>query len=70
MNVGIIKWFNPGKGYGFITPEDGSSDVFIHAEALDRAGIRYVGEGDQLSYEIARNKGKYSAANIKVLKQA
>ncbi|WP_316354674.1 cold-shock protein [Candidatus Trichorickettsia mobilis] len=68
MYQGTVKWFDANKGYGFIAPEDGSSDVFIHAEALDKAGIRYLGEGDKISYEIARNKGRTAAANVKVLK--
>ena len=67
MANGTIKWFNPNKGYGFIQPEDGSKDVFVHISALERAGIQSLNEGQKVSFETATNKGKISAANLKLL---
>ena len=58
---------NPNKGYGFIQPEDGSKDVFVHISALERAGIQSLNEGQKVSFETATNKGKISAANLKLL---
>ena len=66
MSVGKVKWFNPSKGYGFIEPEDGGNDVFLHISALERAGVTSVDEGQTLSYELATNKGKTSAVNIQL----
>jgi CspA family cold shock protein len=67
MAVGTVKWFNPNKGFGFIQPDDKSSDVFVHATTLDRAGITTLNEGQRVSYELATNKGKTGAANLKLL---
>ena len=67
MANGIVKWFNPNKGYGFIQPEDGGKDVFVHISALERAGIQSLNEGQKISFETATNKGKISAANLKLL---
>ncbi|MAY91050.1 MAG: cold-shock protein [Rickettsiales bacterium] len=67
MANGTVKWFNPNKGYGFIQPEDGSKDVFVHISALERAGIQSLNEGQKVSFETATNKGKISAANLKLL---
>ena len=67
MANGTVKWFNPNKGYGFIQPEDGSKDVFVHISALERAGIQSLNEGQKISFETATNKGKISAANLKVI---
>jgi CspA family cold shock protein len=66
MATGIVKWFNPNKGFGFIQPEQGGSDVFVHISALERAGIQNLNEGQRVSYELATNKGKTSAANLKI----
>jgi CspA family cold shock protein len=66
MAQGTVKWFNPTKGYGFIAPQDGGSDVFVHISAVEKAGLRQLNEGQKVSYEIATNKGKQSAANLKV----
>jgi CspA family cold shock protein len=67
MATGKIKWFNPNKGYGFIQPDNGSSDAFLHISALERAGISSLTEGQKVSYELATNKGKTSAVNIKII---
>ncbi len=65
MATGTIKWFNPIKGFGFITPEDGSKDVFVHISAVERAGLGALAEGMQLSYELeAGQNGKVSAENL------
>jgi CspA family cold shock protein len=66
MAKGKVKWFNPAKGYGFIAPDDGASDVFVHISALEKAGVFQLAEGQEVSYEIASNKGKDSAVNLKV----
>tara|TARA_B100000989_G_C19384096_1_gene402873 strand:+ start:533 stop:736 length:204 start_codon:yes stop_codon:yes gene_type:complete len=67
MANGTVKWFNPNKGYGFIQPDDGGKDVFVHISALERAGIQSLNEGQKISFETATNKGKISAANLKLL---
>tara|TARA_B100002019_G_C21042662_1_gene485211 strand:- start:318 stop:524 length:207 start_codon:yes stop_codon:yes gene_type:complete len=64
MATGTVKWFNPTKGYGFIEPETGGKDVFVHITALEQAGLKSLAEGQKISYEIATNKGKESAVNI------
>ncbi|KQP07217.1 MAG: cold-shock protein [Methylobacterium sp.] len=66
MSTGTVKWFNETKGYGFIQPDDGSKDVFVHISAVERAGMRNLIEGQKLSYEIEsdRRTGKQSAGNL------
>jgi CspA family cold shock protein len=66
MNKGTVKWFNSIKGYGFIQPDDGSKDVFVHISAVERAGMSNLSEGQKLSYEIVRDRktGKSSADNL------
>ena len=66
MSTGTVKWFNTQKGYGFIQPDDGSKDVFVHVSAVERAGLRGLVEGQKLSYELQtdRRTGKTSAANL------
>ncbi len=66
MATGAVKWFNPTKGFGFITPDQGGSDVFVHISAVERAGLRSLNEGQRVSYDLATNKGKTAAANLKV----
>lgn len=65
--TGIVKWFNPTKGYGFIQPEQGGKDVFVHISALEQSGIETLKEGQRVSYELATAKGKTSAVNLKTL---
>ncbi|MES2983951.1 MAG: cold-shock protein [Pseudomonadota bacterium] len=66
MANGTVKWFNPTKGFGFIQPDQGGTDVFVHISALEKAGIRQLDEGQKVSYELATEKGKTSAANLKI----
>ncbi|HKF73041.1 MAG TPA: cold-shock protein [Stellaceae bacterium] len=66
MPIGTVKWFNPTKGYGFIQPEDGSKDVFVHISAVERSGIGNLQEGQKVSFDIERGQqGKTSAVNLK-----
>jgi len=67
MPNGKVKWFNPQKGYGFIEPEDGSKDVFVHISALEAAGIGNLNEGDAVSFEVVEEKGKEKASDLKTL---
>ena len=66
MSVGTVKWFNAQKGYGFIQPQGGGKDVFVHISAVERAGLSNLNEGQQVEYEEVANKGKTSAENLKV----
>lgn len=66
MANGIVKWFNPTKGYGFIQPDDGSKDVFVHISALEKVGLRTLNEGQTIVYELATEKGKTSAVNLSI----
>ena len=66
MANGTVKWFNAQKGFGFIQPADGGADVFVHISALERAGLSDLREGQKLSYDLAMQKGKTSAANLKL----
>ena len=65
MATGKVKWFNPRKGYGFVAPDDGGKDAFIHVSALEKAGITELNEGDAVTFELATEKGRESAVNIK-----
>ncbi|HEY8351640.1 MAG TPA: cold-shock protein [Sphingomonadales bacterium] len=65
MAIGKVKWFNPEKGFGFIQPEDGGQDVFVHISAVEKSGIGNPQEGQKLNYELERDrKGRLSAANL------
>lgn len=64
MAVGTVKWFNSSKGYGFIQPEGGGADVFVHVTAVQRAGMQSLMEGQRISYEVVRDRGKLAAANL------
>lgn len=66
MPTGKVKWYNPQKGYGFIAPDDGGKDVFVHATALEAAGVRTLDDGQQVSFELATERGKTSATALKV----
>jgi CspA family cold shock protein len=67
MAQGTVKWFNSQKGYGFIQPENGGADVFVHISAVERAGLRGLNEGQKVSFEISTEKGKSSATNLQVV---
>jgi CspA family cold shock protein len=67
MSNGTIKWFNATKGYGFIQPQDGTSDVFVHISDMQRSGITELREGDKLSYDVqSGQQGKMSACNLRL----
>jgi CspA family cold shock protein len=67
MSNGTVKWFNTTKGYGFIQPEDGGADVFVHISAVEKAGLRGLNEGQRVSFEIQNERGKNAAVNLKPL---
>jgi|ERR1700722_7755085 CspA family cold shock protein len=66
MPKGTVKWFNSTKGYGFIQPQDGGKDVFVHISAVERAGLSGLNEGQTIEFEVVSNKGKTSAENLKI----
>ena len=65
MFKGKVKWFSSQKGYGFITPEDGSKDVFVHRTAVEKAGLSQLSEGQDITFEKSENNGKISAVDLK-----
>ena len=67
MANGTVKWFNPVKGFGFIQPENGGADAFVHISALERAGLTTLNEGAKVTYDLVTEKGKTSAANLKLV---
>ncbi len=68
MTIGTVKWFNSAKGFGFIEPEDGSKDAFVHISAMERAGISSLAEGQKVEYELQPGRdGKSSAENLKLV---
>jgi CspA family cold shock protein len=66
MASGTVKWFNSMKGYGFIQPQSGGKDIFVHISAVEKAGLSTLNEGQQVDYEIVSDRGKESAGNLKV----
>ena len=66
MATGTVKWFNATKGYGFIQPNNGGKDVFVHISAVEKAGLSNLAEGAKVSYEVVANRGKESAENLRV----
>ena len=66
MPTGTVKFFNATKGFGFIAPDDGAKDVFVHVSALERAGISTLREGDKVSFEVVSERGKLAASNIQM----
>jgi CspA family cold shock protein len=68
MATGIVKWFNPTKGYGFIQPQGGGKDVFVHISAVEKAGIGSLNEGQKVQFEVVSERGKLAAANLALAK--
>ena len=66
MVKGTVKWFNPTKGYGFIQPQAGGKDLFVHISAVERAGLSTLNEGQVVEYEVVANRGKEAAEKLKV----
>ncbi len=66
MATGTVKWFNPAKGFGFIQPDSGGKDVFVHISAVEKAGLTSLNEGAKVSYEVVANRGKELAENLRV----
>ena len=67
MVNGTVRWFNTNKGYGFIEPDDGGKDVFIHISAVEKSGLKTLLENQKVTFEINQDKGRSSAANIKIV---
>jgi CspA family cold shock protein len=67
MKTGVVKWYNSTKGYGFIQPNDGGQDVFVHVTALQEAGIHNLNDGQKVSFDLTTNKGKTSASELKLI---
>jgi CspA family cold shock protein len=65
--IGTVKWFNPDKGFGFIQPENGAKDVFVHISAVERAGLRSLVEGQKVSFDVMNERGKDAASNLQVV---
>ncbi len=66
MATGTVKWFNATKGFGFIVPQDGGKDVFVHITAVQAAGLRGLNEGQKVTYEVVMERGKSAATNLRV----
>jgi CspA family cold shock protein len=67
MATGTVKWFNSQKGYGFIQPDSGGKDVFVHISAVERAGLGSLNEGQKVKYEVLADRGKESAGNLQLV---
>lgn len=66
MATGTVKWFNSKKGYGFIQPDDGGADVFVHISAVEKAGLRFLKDGQKVTYELLNERGKTAAGDLQV----
>ena len=66
MATGTVKWFNPNKGYGFIEPDEGGKDVFVHISAVEAAGIDRLNDGQKVSFEVQESRGKEAASDLKL----
>lgn len=66
MASGTVKWFNSRKGYGFIVPEDGGKDIFVHVSAVQKAGLKFLKDGQKISFDLVEHNGRSSADNLKV----
>ena len=66
MATGTVKWFNATKGFGFIQPQDGNQDVFVHISAVQAAGLQGLNDGQKVSYDVVSERGKQAAANLKL----
>ncbi|HPF79106.1 MAG TPA: cold-shock protein [Alphaproteobacteria bacterium] len=64
---GTVKWFNPTKGFGFIVPENGGNDVFVHISAVEQAGLKGLDEGQKVSFELQDNRGRQAAADLQII---
>mgnify|MGYP001607674716 CR=1 FL=1 len=67
MTIGVVKWFNSTKGFGFIQPEGGSKDVFVHISAVEKAGMSTLNEGQRVSFDVLTERGKQAAGNLKAV---
>lgn len=67
MALGTVKWFNSIKGFGFIQPDEGGTDVFVHASAVESAGLRSLSDGQKVSYEVQLDRGRSSASNLQII---
>lgn len=65
--TGTVKWFNPTKGFGFIVPNEGGNDVFVHISAVEAAGMKSLAEGQKIEFELQENRGRQAAVNLKVV---
>jgi CspA family cold shock protein len=68
MSTGTVKWFNATKGFGFIQPDDGGKDVFVHISAVEKAGIGSLNEGQKVKFDVVSERGKQAAANLALAK--
>ena len=67
MAIGTVKWFNATKGYGFIMPQEGGKDVFVHITAVKAAGLKGLNDGQKVSYEVTKERGKDAATNLRLV---